>query len=254
MLRIIYTILRNILHLYLIPLSRYVGNHPERYSEEKRYRLVQRISYLITKAGHIHTNYYGLDNLPEEGNYILCANHQGKFDALAIVNGHKKPVSLVMDYTRSHMYVVNEIMDLMEAKRLKRNDIRQAMSVIMEMADELKHGKKFIIFPEGGYLRDKKNRLYPFKPGCFKCAQKAHSKIIPVAIIDSYKAYNTNSLRRVYNSVYFLPAIDFEDYKDMKTQEIAQLVQSRIASKISEATGFSLSDLLVIPDEHASLI
>ena len=178
MLRIIYTVLRNILHLYLIPLSRYVGMHPEKYSEEKRYHLVQRISYLVTKAGHIHTQYYGTENLPEDGNYILCANHQGKFDALAIVNGHKKPVSLVMDYNRSQMYVVNEIMSLLDAKRLKRDDVRQAMSVIMEMSEELKSGKKFILFPEGGYLKDKENKLFPFKPGCFKSAQKAKSKII----------------------------------------------------------------------------
>ncbi|MGN0170287.1 MAG: lysophospholipid acyltransferase family protein [Lachnospiraceae bacterium] len=254
MLRIIYTILRNILHLYLIPLSRYVSNHPEKYSEEKRYRLVQRISYLITKAGHIHTKYFGLENLPDDGNYILCANHQGKFDALAIVNGHKKPVSLVMDYTRSHMYVVNEVMDLLDAKRLKRDDVRQAMSIILEMSEELRAGKKFIIFPEGGYLRDKKNKLFPFKPGCFKCALKAHSKIIPVAIIDSYKAYNTNSLRRVYNSVHFLSPLEFESYKDMNTQEIAQLVQSRIASKISEVKNIPVPDLIVELNDNTSLI
>lgn len=254
MLRIIYTILRNILHLYLIPLSRYVGMHPEKYSEEKRYRLVRRISYLVTKAGHIHTRYYGLENLPEEGNYILCANHQGKFDALAIVNGHKKPVSLVMDYNRSQMYVVNEIMSLLDAKRLKRDDVRQAMSVIMEMAEELKEGKKFIIFPEGGYLKDKENKLFPFKPGCFKSAQKAQSKIIPVALIDSYKTYNYNSLRRVYNSVYFLPAITYAEYENMNTQEISRLVQTRIAEKISEVTETPLAELIVEPDANTVLI
>ena len=254
MLRILYTILRNIFHLYLIPLMRYVGKHPERYPEEKRYRLVRRLSRLVTKAGHIHTAYYGIENIPEEGNYILCANHQGKFDALAIVNGHNRPCSLVMDYERSKLYVVNEIMTLLQGKRLKRNDVRQAMQIIMEMAEELKQGKKFIIFPEGGYLHEKENHLYPFKPGCFKSVQKAHSTIVPVVLIDSYKAYKYNSLRRVYNSVYFLPPIQYSEIDGMKTQDIAQLVQERIANKIAEVTDLSQDEVCIDLDPGIQLI
>jgi 1-acyl-sn-glycerol-3-phosphate acyltransferase len=238
----------------MIPLMRYVGKHPERYPEEKRYRLVRRLSRLVTKAGHIHTTYYGLENIPECGNYILCANHQGKFDALAIVNGHERPCSLVMDYERSQMYIVNEIMTLLQGKRLKRDDVRQAMTIIMEMAEELKKGNKFIIFPEGGYLMEKENRLYPFKPGCFKSVQKAHSQIVPVVIIDSYKAYKYNSLRRVYNSVYFLPPISYNEIDGLKTQDIAQLVQQRIAKKILEVTTLTEDELYVQLDANITLI
>ncbi|SFP93918.1 1-acyl-sn-glycerol-3-phosphate acyltransferase [Lachnospiraceae bacterium XBB1006] len=254
MLRILYTILRNVFHLYMIPLMRYVGKHPEKYTEEKRYRLVRRLSRLVTRAGHIHTRYYGLENIPKGGNYILCANHQGKFDALAIVNGHERPCSLVMDYERSQMYVVNEIMTLLQGKRLKRNDVRQAMTIIMEMAEELKSGKKFIIFPEGGYRLEKENHLYPFKPGCFKSVQKAHSQIVPVVIIDSYKAYKYNSLRRVYNEVYFLKPISYNEISGLKTQDIAQLVQARIGEKILEVTDIKEDELFIRLDSNTVLI
>lgn len=254
MLRIIYTILRNLVHVYLIPIMRYVGAHPQKYSDERRYRLVRKLSRLVTKAGHIHTTYYGIENIPKDGNYLMCANHQGKFDALAIVNGHDAPCSLVMDYDRSKMYIVNEIVTLLQGKRLKRDDIRQSMTVIMEMSEELKQGRNFIIFPEGGYLKEKKNKLYPFKPGCFKCVQKAHSTIVPVVLIDSYKAYNYNSLRRVYNSVYFLPPIKYEEIADLKTPEIAQKVQLQIAEQISKVTNTPVSDLLVDLDPKTVLI
>ncbi len=254
MLRIIYTILRNLFNIYLIPLMRYVGAHPQKYSEEKRYRLVRKLSRLVTRAGHIHTTYYGLENIPTDGNYILCSNHQGKFDALAIVNGHEAPCSIVMDYERSKMYVVNEIVTLLQGKRLMRDNVRQAMTIILEMAEELKQGKKFIIFPEGGYLKEKENNLYPFKPGCFKSVLKAQSKIVPVVLIDSYKAYNYNSLRRVYNSVYFLPAISYEQVCEMNTQDIAKLVQTTIAEKISEVTGTPVSELIINIDPNTVLI
>lgn len=254
MLRIIYTILRNLIHLYMIPLMRYVAAHPQRYSEEKRYQLAKRLSRYVTKAGHIHTKYYGIENLPEGGNYILCANHQGKFDALAIVNGHQKPCSLVMDYDRSKMYVVNEIVALLQGKRLKRDDVRQAMNVIIEMGDELKNGRRYIIFPEGGYLKDKRNSIIPFKAGCFKCVQKAKSQIVPVVLIDTYKAYDTNSLRRVYNSVYFLKPIPYEDIEGMKTVEIAAFVQNMIVEKIAEVTGKNQDDIYMDIDPNTELI
>ncbi|MCR4955866.1 MAG: 1-acyl-sn-glycerol-3-phosphate acyltransferase [Lachnospiraceae bacterium] len=254
MLRFYYTILRSIFHLYMVPLMRYVAAHPQKYSEEKRYYLVRKLSRIVTKAGRIYTTYHGIENIPEGGNYILCPNHSGKFDALAIVNGHQRPISLVMDYERSKMYVVNEIMALIQGKRLKRDDLRQSFSIIMEMADELKNGKKFIIFPEGGYLYDKENHLYPFKAGCFKSVQKAHSTIVPVALIDSYKAYKYNSIRKSYNSCYFLKPITYDEIQGMKTQDIAALVQQRIAQKISDVTGMPIDEIIVDINSDVQLI
>ena len=255
MLRIIYIVFRNLFHLYLIPLMRYVAAHPQKYPEQRRYQIVRKVSHLVTRAGHIHARYYGIENIPASGGYILCSNHQGKFDALAIVNGHQQPCSLVMDYERSQMYVVNEVMAMLQGKRLKRDDVRQAMSIILEMTDELKQGRKFIIFPEGGYLADKQNTLFPFKPGSFKSVLKSKSQIVPVALIDTYKAFSTNSLRRVYVEVHYLPPITYEEIKDMKTPQIANMVRMRIADKISQVFDVPVEELLVDDlDPDVSLI
>lgn len=254
MLRIIYSIIRNLIHLYMIPMIRYCGAHPDKYSEEERYQLAKRLSRYVTKAGHIHTYYYGIDNLPKEGNYILCSNHQGKFDVLAIINGHQKPCSFVMDYNRSKMYVVNEIVNLLQGMRLKRDDIRQAMQVILELSEALKNGRRFIIFPEGGYLKEKMNSIYPFKSGCFKSVQRAKSTIVPVVLIDTYKAYHSNSLRRVYNEVHYLKPIPYEEIAELKTVEIANLVQQQIINKIAEITGQTQEEILVTLDPDVELI
>ena len=56
---------------------------------------------------------------------------------------------------------------------------------------------------------------------------------MPVAIIDSYKVFGVNSLRRVKTQVHFLPPIFFEEYRDMNTQEIARMVKERIAAVIA---------------------
>ena len=57
---------------------------------------------------------------------------------------------------------------------------------------------------------------------------------MPVAIIDSYKVFNVNSLRKVTTQVHFLPAIPYEEYVGMTTAEIAGIVRERIRTVIAE--------------------
>ena len=71
--------------------------------------------------------------------------------------------------------------------------------------------------------------MQEFRAGSFKCATRVKAPIVPVAIIDSYKPFGVNSLRRVKTQVHFLEPILYEEYKGMSTQEIADLVKSRIA-------------------------
>ena len=109
--------------------------------------------------------------------------------------------------------------------------MKKQMKTIMDIAGEVREGRRYIIFPEGGYDHNK-NELQEFMPGAFKCAVWAKAPIVPVAIIDSYKPFSVNSLRKVRTYVHFLQPIGFEEYKGMRTGEIAELVKSRIAADI----------------------
>ena len=52
-------------------------------------------------------------------------------------------------------------------------------------------------------------------PGAFKCAVRANCPIVPVLLVDSYKPFEINSLRRVKTQVHFLPAIYPEEYEGL---------------------------------------
>ena len=116
------------------------------------------------------------------------------------------------------------------------HDTRQAMTVIMEMAKEVAEGRRFILFPEGGYVVGRRNGMGEFKPGCFKISLKTKTPIVPVVLWDSYKVYNSWQFRPVTTEVHFLPPIPYEEFKDMKTPEIAAMVQKRIQDKLDELT------------------
>lgn len=231
MLRFVQVIVCNLPRIYMIPRMAYMAKHPDKYTQERRYKYARLAIQRMMKSGHIRTKAYGLENLPEEGGYIMFPNHQGKYDALGIMYTHDKPCSIVMDDSKSHMILTSQFIDLIQGKRMIKDDMRQSIKIIKELAEEAKAGRKFIIFPEGGYYHNH-NDVRDFKPGCFKSAMKARVPIVPVALIDSYKVFEEWSLRKVTTQVHYLPAVCFEEYKDMKTVEVAELVHERIKEYI----------------------
>lgn len=208
MLKFIYVILMNLFRApYMIPKMHKEADHPEKYSEEERYELARHVIRLMKTTGGIKTKAYGLENLPSEGGYMMYPNHQGKYDALGIIYTHKKPCSIVMDRAKSNTILVREFIDLLQ-------------------------GKRYILFPEGGYDFNNRNNVCNFKAGSFKIALKTKAPIIPVALIDSYKVFNSFNLGPVTTQVHYLKPILFDEYGSLKTHEIAELVQRRIQEKI----------------------
>ena len=219
---------------YLIPKMRREADHPEKYSEEERYDLARYVIRLMKLSGGIRTKAFGTENLPEEGGYMMYPNHQGKYDALGIIYTHKNPCSLVMDKAKSNTILVREFVDLVQGKRLDKKDVRQALTIINEVSEDVKNGKRYILFPEGGYEFNNRNEVCGFKAGSFKIALKTKAPIIPVALIDSYKVFNSFNFGPVTTQVHYLKPILFEEYGHLKTQEIANMVRDRIQEKINE--------------------
>lgn len=234
MLRFLYLIVRNIFIIPGIIKKMRQLTADEKTSEEERYAYLQYIVGLMQKTGHIKTLVYGEENLPEEGGYVMYPNHQGKYDAYGIASVHKKPCTVVMNKDKSQYIFVTEIIDMIKGKRLDTKDVRQGFRIMSEVAAEVRDGRRYIVFPEGGYSKGKKNTLEEFKNGCFKMSVKSKTPIVPVVLIDSYKVMNSSKRGSVTTQVHFLPAIPYEEYQGMKTKEIAELVRGRIQSKLDE--------------------
>ena len=238
MLKFFYVILMNLFRApYMITKMRYYADHKEKYDEVRRYKLAMHVVYLMNRTGKVKTIATGIENLPKEGGYVMVPNHQGKYDALGIMYTHKEPCAFIMDERKSHTILVNEFVDLTESKRLKIKDLRQTVDIFNETAKEIREkGRKFIIFPEGGYKFNNRNIPVAFKPGSFKVALKAKAPIVPIALIDSYKVYNSYHLGPVTTYVHYLKPIPYEEYKNMRTNEIAEMVRQRILDKIAKET------------------
>lgn len=221
---------------YLFKAVYYVKNE-EKYTEEERYRLALRMIDRMKKNGRIHTISYGQEKLPKENGYIMFPNHQGKYDTLGIMSAHVRPCSVVIDDKASHALITSQFIDLLQGIRMDKTDMRKQVEAIRKVANEVKKGRNFIIFPEGGYDNNQ-NALQEFLAGAFKSAQLSRSPIVPVAIYDSYKVFSVNSIRKVRTQVSFLEPIPYEEYKGMNTRAIAQMVKMRIESELVKLAEF----------------
>jgi 1-acyl-sn-glycerol-3-phosphate acyltransferase len=232
--RILMMVIRNI---FLVPYMwiklNYYARHVDKYTEEERYKLLKFIDHRANISGNIEIRSSGVENIPAEGGCVFFPNHQGLYDVLAIMEVCPYPFSVVMKKELSNIPFLKQVFALMKAMELDRDDTKQALKVIINVTKEVKNGRKYLIFAEG---TRSKNGNVPgeFKGGSFKCATKAKAPIVPVALIDCFVPFDVSSVKHTTVQVHFLEPILYEEYKDMKTTELAEEVKKRIEKAIEQ--------------------
>lgn len=230
--RILMMVLRN---LYIVPYGWirlcYRAAHVDKYTEKDMYAFLQWVDRRANRGGNVHIDVHGKENIPEKDGFMFFPNHQGLYDVLAIIEACPRPFSVVAKKEIAKIPFLKQVFACVKAYMIDREDVRQAMQVIINVANEVKKGRNYLIFAEGTRSKNG-NRVGNFKGGSFKSATKAQCPIVPVALIDSFKPFDTNSIKPVTVQVHFMKPLQYEEYKDMKTTEIAALVQERIQKTI----------------------
>ena len=233
--RILVMVLHNffLVPVYWIKLC-YHARHAEKYTDEQHYEMIQTIVHRANKGGHVQVDSYGIENLPKEQGFMLYPNHQGLYDTLAIADAFPYPFSVVAKKEVENVPFIKQMLACMQGYCIDRDDIRQSMTVISQVAKDVQQKKKnFIIFAEGTRSRQG-NKIGSFKGGSFKCATKAKCPIVPVALINSFLPFDSDSTEKVNVQVHYLPPITYEEYKEMKTTEIAARVEEEIRNTIKK--------------------
>lgn len=217
--------------LYRIPgwliKIRYYNKHLEETSFEERYQFARSIVLKINQKSRVHMHIYGQENLPKEQGYLMAPNHQGLFDPLIIFESHEKPFKAILKKELTDVFVLKDVIRLLEFEAIDRDNLRTTMKVIKKASREMSQGVNYLIFPEGTRCR-KQNQMLEFKAGTFKTAIDAKKPIVPIALIDCYKVFDNNTIAPVDAQVHYLKPLYYDDYKDMNSSEIARTVQERI--------------------------
>ena len=222
-------------NLHILPgaygkLCRYAKN-PDRFPEQARWDHIRYIMQRAIAAGNIDLQVEGVENLRHAGGFMLYGNHQGLFDVVAIAASCPPPLGCVYKKEIRSVPLLKQIYACTKSFAMDREDVRQSLTVIQKVIEEVKNGRPYLIFPEG--TRSKQgNIMGEFHGGSFRAASKAKCPIVPVAFIDSFKVLDQKGSDPVTVKMYYLKPINYEEYADLKTVELAALVKERIAQAI----------------------
>ena len=235
--RLVMVVLKNIIKIppAWVKLCKY-AKHTDEYSYEEKYKHIRYILKHVCRSGNIDLQVTGLENIPKEDGFLICGNHQGIFDIVAIVDSFERPIAAVLKKELNEIPFLKQIVQCTHSYPMDREDVRQSMKVIQNVTKELQDGRNIIIFPEGTRSKNG-NQMGEFHAGSFKCATKAKAPILPFAFIDSYKVLDEDGCEPLTVQLHYLEPIYYEEYKDLKTNEIAALVKSRIEKVIEENIG-----------------
>ena len=207
------------------------AKHTDQYPEQEKWDHIHKILVHAVNAANVELQVTGLENFPQEDGFMLYGNHQGMFDVVAIAATCTRPLGCVLKKELKDVPLLKQIIACTKSFPMDREDVRQSLTVINAVIEEVKKGRNYLIFPEGTRSRNG-NQMGEFHGGSFRCAVKAKCPIIPIAFVDSFKVLDQKGSKPMTVQIHYLPPIAYEEFAGMKATEVAALVKQRIQEAI----------------------
>ena len=209
----------------------YMAFHQHKYTVDQMYAYCLKMITFAVDAAGLRVEAHGLENIPQKDGLYICANHQEKYDPLAIWYCFPRQLGVILDDVATHRPFIREVCRLIKSQKLIKRNTHSVVKAYSEITKDLKSGQNYMVFPEGGY-EEEEGKLGEFHAGSFKSPQRAHCTILPVAIIDSYKIFDRGFKTTLPIQIHYLTPIEPAEYDGMSTTEIAELVKSRIQAHL----------------------
>ena len=171
----------------------------------------------VTKAFKCFVNIFykykviGAENIPDEGNVIIAANHKSNLDpiflAAAIENRQVAAIAKKELFDIKPLAYILKKLNVIPINREKPD-----ISTIKNILKAIKDGYVLGIFPEG--TRIKEPGFGKAKAGLSLFAIKGKAQVVPISIISNYKLFN-----RV--TIYIDKPISFEEYYKQRTDGLS---------------------------------
>lgn len=234
--RIALMVLRNLHRVpgYFSKLWHYAA-HTDEYPEQEKWDHIHKMMQFAVASGNIELQVCGKENLPAENGFVMYGNHQGMFDVLALAADCERPLAAVLKKELTDIPLLKQIRQCTHSFAMDREDVRQSLTVIKGVTEAVLKGRNFLIFPEGTRSKNG-NVMGEFHGGSFRAAMKAKCPIVPLCFVDCFKVLDQKGSKPVSVQLHYLKPIAYEEYKDLKTVELAALVKARIQEVLDANT------------------
>jgi 1-acyl-sn-glycerol-3-phosphate acyltransferase len=167
--------------------------------------------------------FYGLDNIPEKGPFLLVSNHQSFLDPIFCGAPPKRHLYFLARETLFKNWFFGPLITSTNAipVKLEHGDLAAMKKVI----GKLKQGRGVCLFPEGTRTDD--GKILPFKAGLGLLCRRGNAAIVPVVIDGAFECWpRTKKLFSPGGTIIvnYGKAITAEQAKNMGDEKLAELL------------------------------
>lgn len=191
-----------------------------------RYMHMSRWGTLLMKLFHVTFDVKQASPLPNDVPILFISNHQSAFDMMMLMGGIHIPFSFISKKENQKVPYVGSWSKSLEILFFDREDTKSAIHMLRESARRLKGGHNLLIFPEGTRNKEK-GKLLPLQAGSMQPAMMTKALIVPVVLVNSYDYVNVMKHKKTAK-MHILEPITFEEYKPLKNDGLASLLQERM--------------------------
>ncbi|MFK5883819.1 MAG: lysophospholipid acyltransferase family protein [Candidatus Izemoplasma sp.] len=197
-------------------------NHAYANSVLNLIRHLTRIKLIVT----------GKENIPPS-NFVFVGNHQENWDIIIVMPIFKGlPMNFIAKESLFSVPILGKWIELLGNIPISRTADRSAAISIIKGVRTVKSGMPMAIFPEG--KRSFSNEMLEFKPGAFKLAMKSKTDILIGTLYDSSNVLKGYPFKKQIVRVDLQKILKYEDYKNLSSFELADLVKGRIQDQLDK--------------------
>jgi 1-acyl-sn-glycerol-3-phosphate acyltransferase len=129
--------------------------------------------------------WYGIENIPRKGPFLLVSNHQSFLDPIFCGGPPKRPMSFLARDTLFTHWFFGRVIASVNAIPVKRD--HADLAAMKKVIGELQQGRGVCLFPEGTRTSD--GKILPFKAGLGLLCRRGKATIVPVVIDGAFECW-----------------------------------------------------------------
>ncbi|MEC4558941.1 MAG: lysophospholipid acyltransferase family protein ['Conium maculatum' witches'-broom phytoplasma] len=198
-------------------------------------KVVASVSKLILRFFRIKVTVHNRELIPYKGNLVIYSNHKTNFDPFIIACAVDRTMSFSPKddlYKGRWGWFLSYYFNSIHCLKIVRGNPRATVQNLNQAIENVKQELAMLIFPEGGVVNKKNDKIISTLDGAYKIAFKGEANILPITLKGAYKMRKRFWFKRKKVEVIIHPHIKYEDYKDKNTQQIGQEVADIINSAL----------------------
>lgn len=132
--------------------------------------------------------WYGIENIPRKGPFLLVSNHQSFLDPIFCGAPPKRHLCFLARDTLFAHWFFGRVIASVNAIPVRRE--RGDLGAMKKVIGKLQQGRGVCLFPEGTRTSD--GKILPFKAGLGLLCRRGNAAIVPVVIDGAFESWPRN--------------------------------------------------------------